>query len=196
MKFHDVLISGETFSLPSCTGIIELARDRKFLVGDEYLPYNEDGLSEGTIGHKLVAQYMRGHVFLKEWPKLPEPMKNVLRAVERWKRATGYRSRASEFEVVSVSLGVVGHPDDIGTIKQHVEIVDWTTGEVNTGKKIQLGFYALAYQEQYPRRSIERARAVELNKVTGNYKETIIEMPELQQLGRDFVELRQRIGAI
>lgn len=202
MKFHDVIIGGEKFSFPSSTSIISLARERGYLIGDQWLTYNEETLINGTKAHKLIEYIMRGNNFTsteekrKEWFALSEAMKNVLRGVIRWQRATGYKSRQSEFEVVSATHGFVGHPDDIGTIKQHINLVDWTTGKLNTGKRIQLGSYYLAYLEQYPKKTIYEARGVELSKETGNYSESIISEPELQQLAQDFIAIKTRIGVI
>ncbi len=202
MRFFDVMVNGKRFSFPSVTGIIELARERGYLIGDQWLTYNEETLTEGKQAHKLVEYVMRGGNFtakeeLKQaWFDLPEAMKNVLRAVMRWQKATGYKSRQSEFEVASIVHGFVGHPDDIGIIKQHVWIIDWTTGDINTGKLVQLGSYYVALIEQYSRKRIYGARAVKLDKKTGNYSERIIELPELDSLGNDFITIRQRIGII
>src|SRR4030042_2891920 len=161
MKYHNVLINDETFSLPSCTGIIEVARDRGMLVGDEWLTWNEAGLGFGTQIDKLIAFLLQGAVIpRKDWGTSEESERQCLRAFKRWWDFTGFRHTLLECELHSVELGVVGHPDTIGTIKQHIEIIDWTTGRVNTGKLLQLGFYYLAYKEMYPRRSIYGARAV------------------------------------
>ena len=197
MKFHDVIIAGQVFSFPSSTSIISLARERGYLIGDQWLTYNEETLANGTKAHKLIEFIMRGNVFNNEaWVPLPEPMKNVLRGVLRWQKATGYKSRQSEFEVVSIQHGFVGHPDDIGTIKQHVALIDWTTGKTNTGKRVQVGSYFLAYLEQYPKRTIYEARVVELSKETGNYSEEIISCGELDQLAEDFIAIKTKIGVI
>jgi len=195
MKFHNVLINGETFSLPKATSIISLARDRGMLVGDEWLTWNEEGLRFGTQIHKLIAFLLQGSV-IKDWSDWGEPDKQCLRAFKRWWDFTGFRPRLVECELHSVELGVVGHPDTIGTIKQHIEIIDWTTGEVNTGKLLQLGFYYLAYKEMYPRRSIYGARAVHLDKVAGNFEQKILSEVALQGYGRDFIKIRQAIGVI
>ena len=197
MKFHDVVIGDRTFNFPSVTSIISLARERGYLIGDQWLTYNEETLTEGRQAHKLIEYIMRGGIFSDDaWKPLPEPMKNVLRAVIRWQKATGYKSRQSEFEVVSIEYGFVGHPDDIGTIKRHMALIDWTIGKINTGKRIQLGSYFLAYLEQYPRRTIYEARAVELSKITGNFSEEIIPRQDLELLANDFILIRERIGVI
>lgn len=197
VRFADVAICGQTFSFPSCTSIIQIGREHGYLVGDYWLTYNEGTLAFGTKGHENVNKIMRGGKFTsKQWDKTSDEHKNVLRAAVRFVDATGFRCRNSEFPVVSVALGVIGHPDAIGTIKQHIEIVDWTTGGINTGKKIQLGFYYLAYLEMFPKRSIHGARIVKLDKKTGGFEQVIIELPELQQLAKDFTALRERIGII
>jgi len=197
MKFHDITINGETFSLPSTTSIIGLARDRGMLVGDQWLTYSEETAGFGTGIHKLVAFLLEGEVIYgEEWATYEEPERQSLRAFKRWWDFTGFRPRLVECELVSLALGVVGHPDTIGTIKQHVEIIDWTTGVVNTGKKIQLGFYYLAYKEMYPRRSVHGARAVHLDKQTGGFSEEILSEDELQGYASDFVKIRQAIGII
>ena len=197
MRFFDVIIGGEQFSFPSATSIIGLARDRGMLVGDEWLTWNEEGMGFGTQIHKLIAFLLQGAAITKEdWDDFEEPDRQCLRAFKRWWDATGFRPRLVECELYSIVLGVVGHPDTIGTIKQHVEIIDWTTGSSNVGKLLQVGSYFLAYREMYPKRKIYGARIVELDKQTGNFKEEIITKDELARLAADFVSIRQRIGAI
>jgi hypothetical protein len=197
MKFHDVAINGETFSLPSCTGIIELARERGMLVGDQWLTWNEEGLGFGTQIHKLIAFILQGAVIPKEdWATYEETERQCLRAFKRWWDFTSFKPRAAEFELYSIAYGVVGHPDAIGTIKQHVELIDWTTGAVNTGKLLQLGFYYLAYKETYPRRTIRGARAVHLDKQTGDFNQKLLTEADLQGYAQDFVKIREEIGVI
>ncbi len=196
MKFHNIVINKETFSLPSCTGIIELARERGMLVGDQYLTYSDKILSTGSQAHKLAALILNGGHVRDIWDTLSPEIQNTLRALIRFIYATGFKARDTEFEVYSVALGIVGHPDTIGTIKQHIELIDWTTGAINTGKKIQLGFYYLAYKEMHPKRSIYGARAVHLDKQTGDWEQTIITECDLKGYARDFVAIREAIGVI
>ena len=197
MRFFDVVINGETFSFPSVTGIISLARERKYLVGDEYLTYSEETAGFGTQIHKLNAFLLEGEVILaEEWAEFEEPDKQCLRAFKRWWDFTGFKPRLVECELYSLALGVVGHPDTIGTIKQHVNLVDWVTGNINTGKRLQVGFYYLAYREMFPRRTLYEGRIVHLDKVDGSYEEEILCENDLQGYAQDFIKIRQRIGAI
>jgi len=197
MKFHDVLINGETFSLPSATSIIGLARDRGMLVGDQWLTWSEETVGLGSRIHKLIAFILQGAVIKhEEWFDFEEPARQCLRAFSRWWDATSFKPREVEFEVYSVAHGFVGHPDTRGTIKQHIVLVDWTTGAINTGKKIQLGSYYLAYKEMYPKRTIYEGRLVHLDKRTGNFEQEILSESDLVGYANDFVELKQAIGVI
>lgn len=197
MKYHDIEIQGQVFSLPSSTSIIGLARGRKMLVGDEWLTWSDNNIQIGQQVHLLIAHILNGGVIPKEqWDLLISEARNAIRALMRWWGATKFKPREGEVVVYSIEHGFAGTIDRLGTIKQHPNIVDWKTGALNTGGRLQLGSYYLAYKEMYPRRRIHEGRLVHLDKETGDFSQEIIPECDLKGYARDFISIRQAIGVI
>lgn len=167
------------------------------LIGDEWLSWSNEAINIGEQAHKCIFRILQGErISHSEWQNLSELIRNCLRAFMRWWMYSKFHHRDSEMIIYSITHGYAGTVDAYGTIKQHPVLIDWKSGLINTGSRLQLGAYYLAFKEIYPRRMIRDGRLVYLDKKTGHFREEIISETDLQKYAQDFVTIRQAIGII
>lgn len=151
------------------------------LFGKEIKFWNvEDAREIGTLIHDMIKRINDGErISEDEWFGTREPIRQGVRAYLRWKYSVGYNPRENEIIVYSLKNGYAGTIDSIGTIKQHVVIIDYKTGVLDKDYvSMQLTLYFMAYREMFPRRKVNRLICLQLDKTTGRYSDYLEVLPD------------------
>ena len=157
-------------------GVTSIIRDLCGVSWQAYQWY----LDRGTVVHSAAALLVSGKLDWKGWEKalrdaLTEDQANDIlgrvRGIEKFLRETRLIGVAVEDQMGSAKYGFAGTCDLLarrGHEDRPTVIVDWK-GSCDGRVQYQLGAYSLLYTENYNRRLIERAVAVELDG-SGNYR--------------------------
>ncbi len=198
LKFVPIqLPDGSTVELISVTSMLKLFENKEQMGTRSF--YRGDTASDiGKQTHAIINRINQGEIIgSEEWFKLLPSVQQAVRAYIRWKKATDYKSRLSEFQVYSLEHGYCGKLDDLGTIKRFITICDWTSGILKLQyKKLQLVAYRQAYLEMNPGRRVSGLRVVVLNKKTGAFTEEVLTEDEVLNLFNEFLELKNKVGIL
>ena len=123
------------------------------VVDYSYIPQAtlEAAAKRGTLVHKILHYEMTGGV---DSSTIDERLLPYVTAARAFLADSGFKHRQVECRVFDAHYRYAGQFDVIGTIGSSDAIVDWKTGALVEGHKVQLAAYAHATEEPYRYRRI------------------------------------------
>lgn len=200
-RFYPVLDKqGKMFEFPSVSTIISVAGQewleawRQRVGFEQAEQISRETRDIGTAVHSLIERLNTGgSIASDEWASLNEGTRNGMRAFSRWSNAEGFKSYQSELVVVSFEHGYAGTLDATGKLPKLLELLDWKVrSRLSPDIRLQLAAYWVAYLETYPEEELFGARAVRLDRNTGNYDQMIVPVVDLAADFAGFLELKRQ----
>ena len=157
-------IDGE--KVPGVTTILSRFKDSGGLIywawdqgrqGKDFRETKQAAADAGTVAHDMVEHDIYGQRFNETGidPSILQAARGAYAAYKEWKAQTQLEVAESEISLLSRRYGFGGTLDAL-FIRRRLALADWKTSKsVYTDYLLQLGAYAILWDENYPNRPIE-----------------------------------------
>ena len=126
---YPVMVKGEERSFWSATSRIDLFNELGFFSDKVFYRRDSDAADIGTLGHQYIAQILRREpIDTPTWDALDERVKNIIRGLIRWMKASNFKVKEIELDVYSLRYCYAGRLDAVGYAYGELTLLDWKSG--------------------------------------------------------------------